>query len=76
MTNTAEKVSDFDKKYGNYLIGKEGEYKCNKCKKIWIPTNDDINRKAMHTYYKCCSKCRLYLYNYGINRKNNKDNQI
>lgn len=70
MTNTVEIINDFDKKYGNYLIGKEGDYKCNKCKKVWFPNNDDVNRKAMHCYYKCCTKCRLYLYNKSYQYKN------
>ena len=69
MANTTELVSDFDKKYKDYLIGKEGDYKCNKCKKVWIPTDADINRKALHTYYRCCGVCRLYLYNREITRK-------
>ncbi len=60
---------EYDRKYKDYLIGKDGEYKCAKCKKIWIPTDADINRKAMMTYYKCCSSCRLYLYNREAERK-------
>ena len=62
-------VEEYNRKYGDYLIGKDGEYKCNKCKKEWVPTDADINRKAMMTYYKCCSACRLYLYNREIARK-------
>ena len=54
---------EYNLKYGEYLIGKDGEYKCNKCKKIWIPTDADINSKAMMTYYKCCTSCRAYFYN-------------
>jgi hypothetical protein len=42
---------EYDRKYKDYLIGKDGEYKCAKCKKVWIPTDADINRKAMMTYY-------------------------
>ena len=60
---------EYHRKYKDYLIGKDGEYKCAKCKKIWIPTDADINKKAMMTYYKCCSKCRLYLYNREAERK-------
>ena len=65
-----EENSDFDKKYGDYLIGKEGNYKCNSCKKIWVPTDADINRKAMHSYYRCCGVCRFYLYNKSLEYKN------
>jgi hypothetical protein len=64
-----EYQNDFDKKYGDYLIGKEGAYKCNKCKNEWDPTPDDVNRKACHCYYKLCGACRLYLYNREIARK-------
>ena len=64
---------EYERKYKDYLIDKTasgfGDYKCAKCKKIWIPTDADINRKAMMTYYKCCSKCRLYLYNREAERK-------
>ena len=64
---------DYKRKYGEHLIGKTasglGEYKCSKCKKVWIPTDADINRKAMMTYYKCCGVCRLYLYNREAERK-------
>jgi ribosomal protein L30E len=65
-------ISQKGEAYKDYLIGKDGEYKCAKCKKqtlIWIPTDADINKKAMMTYYKCCSKCRLYLYNREAERK-------
>jgi len=65
-----ESILDFNKKYKDYLIGKVGEYKCSKCKKIWCPTSDDINKKAMHTYYRCCGTCRLYLYNKSLEYKN------
>jgi len=60
---------EYERKYKDYLIGKEGEYKCARCKKVWIPTDADINKKAMMTYYKCCSSCRLYLYNREVERK-------
>jgi hypothetical protein len=64
-----EYMKDYNKKYGEYLIDKVGEYKCNKCKNVWQPNEDDINRKALHCYYKCCGACRLYLYNREIARK-------
>jgi hypothetical protein len=65
-----EYISDFDKKYGQYLIGKDGDYICSKCKKIYCPTPDDVNKKAMHTYYRCCPICRLYMYNKSLEYKN------
>lgn len=55
------RVAEYTLKYGEYLINKDGDYKCAKCNKIWHPTDADINRKAMHTYYKCCGVCRTYL---------------
>ncbi len=58
-----DRINDYNKKYGEYLIDKVGDYKCNRCKKIYYPTTDDINVRAMHTYYKCCKICRLYIYN-------------
>ena len=61
---------DYDRKYKEHLIGKEGKYKCVKCKKIWEPTDADINKKSMHCYYKCCGGCRLYLYNKCIEYRN------
>ena len=67
---TEEYQNDFDKKYKDYLIGKDGDFTCNKCKKIWYPTPDDVNKKAMHTYYKCCGTCRLYLYSKSLEYKN------
>ena len=57
------RLEDYNRKYKDYLIGKEGDYKCGRCKKVWVPTDADINRKAMMTYYKCCGVCRLYLFN-------------
>ena len=64
------RVEEYNRKYGKYLIGLE-EYKCNKCKKIWQPTDQDINRKVMMTYYKCCGVCREYLMNRELARRNN-----
>lgn len=67
------RLEEYNKKYGDYLISKrenEGDYKCGKCKKIWEPTDADINKKAMMTYYKNCGVCRLYLYNKCIEYKN------
>ena len=66
------RIDEYNRKYKDYLIDKEGDYKCNKCKKTWEPTTDDINRKAMMTYYKCCGVCRLYLYNKSIEYRNKK----
>ena len=65
-------IDEYNRKYKDYLIDKEGDYKCNKCKKIWLPTTDDINKKAMMTYYRCCGVCRLYLYNKSIEYRNKK----
>ena len=62
-------VEEYNRKYGDYLIGKDGDYKCNKCKKLWHPTGEDINKKAMMTYYKCCGVCRKYLYNREMERR-------
>jgi hypothetical protein len=69
MASNAEFIKDFNKKYGEYLIDKEGDYICNRCKKVWEPDNTDINRKALMSYYRCCKSCRLYLYNREIARK-------
>ena len=63
------RVEEYNRKYGEHLIGKEGEYKCSRCKRVWEPTDADINRKAMMTYYKCCGVCREYLYNRELARK-------
>ena len=64
------RAEEYQKKYGEYLIvKKEGDYTCGKCKKIWEPTEADINRKAMMTYYKCCGVCRAYLYNRELVRR-------
>lgn len=65
-------VDEYNRKYGEHLIGKDGEYKCSKCKKVWHPTDADINRRAMMTYYKCCGVCRKYLYDREVYRKLNK----
>ena len=63
MTPTNQEREDaYNKKYKDYLIGKEGVYICTRCKKEWQPTSYDINKKAQMTYYKCCGACRLYLY--------------
>jgi hypothetical protein len=69
MRERGSSEEDYNRKYAEHLIGKDGDYKCAKCKKIWIPTDADINRKAMMTYYKCCSSCRLCLYNREAERK-------
>jgi hypothetical protein len=66
------RVDEYNRKYKDYLIDKEGDYKYNKCKKTWVPTTDDINKKAMMTYYRCCGVCRLYLYNKSIEYRNKK----
>ena len=63
------RAEEYQKKYGEYLIGKEGDYVCVKCKKIWGPTEADINRRVMMTYYKCCGRCRKYLYNREVARR-------
>lgn len=61
---------EYDRKYKDHLIGKDGDYTCGKCRKIWVPTDADINKKAMMTYYKCCGSCRLYLFNKCIEYRN------
>jgi hypothetical protein len=68
MTND-ERLESYKKKYGDYLIGKEGNYVCNRCKNVWEPNDTDVNRKAMMCYYRLCGACRLYLYNREIARK-------
>ena len=66
------RLEAYNRKYKEHLIGKDGDYTCGRCNKIWVPTTDDINRKAMMTYYKNCGVCRLYLYNKSIEyRKKN-----
>lgn len=75
-------VEEYNRKYGEHLIpeyrqvasltdliDKDGDYKCNKCHKVWMPTDADINRRAMMTYYKCCGVCRTYLYNREMARR-------
>jgi hypothetical protein len=57
---------EYNKKYGEHLIGRDGDYVCGRCKEIWVPTDADINRKAMMTYYKCCGGCRACLYNWKV----------
>jgi hypothetical protein len=69
-TRPTTRAEEYNKKYGDYLIGKEGDYKCGKCRKIWLPTDADINKKLMMTYYKNCGVCRLYLYNKCIEYRN------
>lgn len=64
-----EREEAYNKKYKDHLIGKDGVYICNRCKQVWKPTSNDINRKAMMTYYKNCGVCRLYLYNQKHNKK-------
>ena len=71
-----EREDAYNKKYKDYLIGKEGTYICNRCKEVWEPNNTDINRKAMMTYYKNCGVCRLYLYNREQLRKSKNNNNI
>jgi hypothetical protein len=63
------RLEEYNKKYGEHLIGLD-EYKCVKCRKVWQPTDKDINKKAMMTYYKNCGVCRLYLYNKCIEYRN------
>jgi hypothetical protein len=46
-------------KWGAYMVDKDGDYVCSVCKKVWIPTVDDVNRKRPSTYYKLCSACRF-----------------
>ena len=57
------RLEEYNRKYKDYLIGKEGDYKCGRCKKVCVSTDEYINWKAMMTYYKCCGVCRLYLFN-------------
>lgn len=42
-----------------HLIDKEGDYVCCTCRKVWIPTDEDISRKRPSTYFKGCRPCRL-----------------
>ncbi len=67
------RLEEYNRKYKDYLIGKEGDYKCGRCKKVWVPTDADINRKAMMTYYKCCGVCRLYLFNRAKQQRNSSE---
>ncbi len=63
------------RKWKEHLIGKEGDYICSVCKKVWIPNEDDINRKRLSTYYKLCSACRLKSYiNSKIYKKDKGNN--
>jgi hypothetical protein len=56
------KAQEEEDKWKDHMIGKEGNYTCTVCKKIWVPCIDDINRKRMTTYYKLCSECRTKSY--------------
>lgn len=69
-------------KWKDYLVDKQGEfYNCSLCKKNWIPTVDDVNRKRPSTYYKLCSACRgrallkskEYKMKHGNNYDKNRD---
>jgi hypothetical protein len=48
-------------KWKDYLIDKEGDYVCSipSCNKVWIPNENDINRKRPSCYYKLCAACRM-----------------
>ena len=69
----SNRIDEYNRKYKDYLIGKEGDYKCHKCKKVWTPTDDDMHRKVMMTYYRCCGVCRLYSYNKGIEYRKKRE---
>jgi hypothetical protein len=62
------------RKWKEYMIDKDGEYKCSVCKKVWIPCDIDINRKRPSTYYKLCSACRMKSFIKGREYKEKKGN--
>ena len=63
-------MKKYNKKYAKYEIwqgedGKQGVYKCIKCKEIWEPTDNDIDPDTHTTYNMKCRECRLkLLHNY------------
>jgi hypothetical protein len=71
----SKRQEDYNK-WKDYLIDKEGDYKCSipSCSKVWIPTINDINRKRPSCYYKLCSACRMKSYLKGREYKAKKGN--
>jgi len=45
----------------NRLVGECETLECFKCKKIYIPTKEDISTKNLNVYWKNCSECRRYM---------------
>ena len=43
------------------LVGECETLECVKCKKIYIPTKEDISTKNLNVYWKNCSECRRYI---------------
>ena len=53
-------------KHKDFLIDKQGDYRCTVCKKVWFPNMDnDVNKKRPSTYCRLCSACRLKAFNKG-----------
>lgn len=48
-----------EEKWRDYQVDKQGDYICSVCKKVWIPSIEDVNVKRMSTYYKLCKACRM-----------------
>lgn len=53
------KRQEEEEKWKDYYVDKEGDYICSVCKKVWYPTEADINQKRPSTYCKLCSACRF-----------------
>jgi len=69
------KAQEDYEKWKDYLIDKEGEYRCSisSCNKVWFPTDADINRKRPSCYYKLCSACRMKSFLKGRDYKKKRE---
>lgn len=85
--NRRKLEEDFEK-HKPYFIDKGSDYICGTCRKVWHPTEEDVNRKRPSCYYKGCTSCRFKSYtkaryykslkgnNYDALYDNNKNNLI
>jgi hypothetical protein len=63
-------------KHKDFLIDKTGDYICTVCKKVWVPTINDVNQKRPSTYYRLCCACRLKAFNKGREYKKKNGNNF